>query len=191
MGNFTFSFDKPLTAGTSENVGNFPKLGHAYKAEIISVGENESGTMIYVEVKGIDYTDGTYNHSFAFSRNSPYVVDDIEKLCKNVIASNEKMQGAAGNKSMDISKWTGQGLRIGVVFKAKDENDGNGNWAPGKWLTIDRSITIDRVDEFVPDMDAYNAHQAKFWGDSTAPSKVEEKPVEPTGQEPAEDELPW
>lgn len=183
MSNLTFAFDKPLTSGTTGTGGNFPKLGHAYKAEIVGASENEAGTMVYVEIKGLDYTDGKFNHSFAFSRNSKFIVEEIERLTKNVIASNESMSGAIGQMSASIDKWNGKGLQIGVVFKAKDEPNEAGQWAPGKWLTPDFSIPVDQVEEFEPKLAEYEAHRAKFWSDSDGGSAPVNTPVAPIEDE--------
>lgn len=194
--NFTFDFgkDNAITGDVKKggNGGDFPKLGHAYIGEITEVSENDAGTMIYIGLKGVTYQDGKFPYSFAISRNSPYIVETIQKITNNVVASNEKMSGAKGKTNMDISKWNNQGLQIGVVFKAKDEKDeATGQWNQGRFLTPNFSIAVEAVADWDADMDAYQKHQERFWISPSDGKPVANKAETPVANLPETDALPF
>ena len=183
-----FAFENGLTGKNEGGGGNFPKVGHAYKATIREVEFNKGWYNIYMD--GINFSAGDYA-CFSHHENSNYINDWVERIANNLIASNKKMEGAIGMKDMDISKWGGKGLEIGVVYGVRTEWDGSVD-VETKWASPKFSIPISEVDEFVPDVKAYNDHQEKFWSDDAkadAPKKDTKK--EETKKTPMEEDAPW
>lgn len=159
-----FAFDEELT-GQNSGGKIYPRVGHAYKATITKVEESDKGPFINVFITGNGYETGEYE-SFSLNKNSPYVIEQVQKLANNVIASNDVMQGAKGQKNLDLSKWNGKGLQIGVVYGIKKEKNDAGVYVESKWSEPAYSIPVDDVDTFEPNMELYEAHRAKFWSDS-------------------------
>lgn len=172
-----FAFDEGLT-GESKGGGNFPKVGHAYKATIREVEEKDNG-WINIYLDGKNYTANKYD-SFSIHENSTIINDFIFRIANNLIASNDSMKGAIGKKEMDTSKWSGKELEIGVVYGVATEWNGSEE-VETKWATPKFSIPIDQVDDWKPDIDVYAAHQAKFWRDD---SSVSQEPKKSAAQKP-------
>ena len=184
----TISLEKPIT-GNSGGGGNFPRVGHAYIAELTTIEEN--GNYINCYLKGNNYTAGRFD-AISFRKTDTKVIERITKFVNNLVASNEALDGAKGSKQIDLSKLANKGYLIGVVYKAKQENMGTPeapDWQDTKWVTPAFTITTSFVEDFDPDMDAYNAHQAKFWGAEEETAAAAAPVVETV--KPTEDELPF
>ncbi len=144
-----------------------------------------------IRIKGVDYTANDFD-AFRLNPNSSYVAEQGEKLANDLIASNDSMKGAVGVDNMNIYKWANKGLKIGVVYKAKDVNDGNGNWSPGKFLEPHYSVAVSQVEDWTPDTKAHEDHQAKWFpkgGNNTTPAQA--STPAPAAGLPVEDELPF
>ena len=188
MSNLVFALEEKLT-GENKGGGNYPKAFHAYKAKITDVEENKG--WINVKVEGINYTAGDYD-ALSFYADGKYTVEQIYKLANNVIASNEKMKGAVGMDTVDLSKWAGQDLKIGVVYKpAKRKDEVSGEYVETKWVEPAFSIPVDQVDDWEVDEEAYNAFMSTFWpattsdtpNQETKPESSSKPPVEPVDQQ--------
>ncbi len=187
---FVIAFDNKVTGEVKSGGNNiYPRVGHAYIAEITDIEEFKGSH--YIKIKGDNFTAGDYD-SFRLSPNDNYMVEKAEKLANNVVASNESMKGAIGQESMDIYKWANKGLKVGVVYKVKNVNDGNGNWIPSKFVEPSFSIPVEQVEAWEPDTKAYEAHQAKFYpkGGNETPAPASSAPVT-GGALPVKDELPF
>ncbi len=182
------AFDEELN-GEVKSGGNFPKLGHAYTARITTVEESENGKWINVGIEGVDFEANQYD-SLSYYINGKYTLEQLKKLSNNVIASNPSMSGAKGNKSMDMAKWSNKGLEIGVVYGIQKEADANGVYQDSKWVEPNFAIPVNSVEDWTPDIEAYEAHQAKFWDNSD--DGEQQAPVSSTAPTmPADEDLPF
>ena len=184
----TFAFDEKLT-GENKGGGNFPRFGHAYIAEITEVGENKG--WLNIEITGSNYTAGDYD-KLSTHTNSPYLVEWVKKIANNVIASNEVMKGAIGKDSLDLSKWNGAGLKIGVVYGQQFNYDKDkGEEVPTRFVEPKYTIPVDQVADWEVDQKAYNEFMAEWYPD--AGKKTEEAPKQeaPKAETPVDEELPF
>ncbi len=188
MSELLFAFDEELSGETKTGGNsNFPKVGHAYIAEITTIEFNKG--WINVGLKGVNYTAGQYD-TLSYWKDGKFTVEQIQKLINNTIASNPKMKNAVGQKSMDLGKLANQGLQIGVVYKPDQEkNEATGAYEDNKWVTPGFSIAVEQAEDWDPDMVAYEAHRAKFWSDSDSGSAPVNTPVGAPVED--ESELPF